>query len=179
MIYFDSKYLSQRLNINAAKWKRWAREFLPPDPLGGYQSGYARQFSHKEAFRVFLGGHLVGVLKFTIRETRQILSDLESWMKRQGFFTIPPENSNTESEADLIYIYNLERGKFAYAIRTVMARQCDATPIHNETYALTTIGTACDMLAEAQIPHARVILIKTLHRLFLEAIAAETDNSTA
>ena len=136
MIYFDSKYLSQRLQINSAKWKRWTREFLPPDPLGGYQSGYARQFSYKDAFRVYLGGHLVGVLRFTIPEARQILSDLESWIKKQGFFAIPAGNSKSNSETDHIYIYNLENGKLAYAVRTVVAHQQDGASIHTETYCI-------------------------------------------
>lgn len=175
MIYFDSKYLSQRLQINPARWKRWTREFLPPDPLGGYQSGYARQFSYRDAFRVFLGGHLVGVLRFTIPETRQILSDLESWIKKQGFFAIPAGKSKTDSEVDHIYVYNLEHGKFAYAVRTVLGHQWDGTSIHTESYTLTTIGAPCDILAESQIPHARLIMIKTLYRLFLEAITPGSE----
>ncbi len=175
MIYFDSKYLSQRLQINPAKWKRWTREFLPPDPLGGYQSGFARQFSYGDAFRVFLGGHLVGMLKFSIPEARQILSDLESWIKKQGFFAIPAGNSNRDSKVDHIYIYNLENGKFAYAVRTVMVHQWDGASMHTECYALTTINTARDILADTQIPHARVILVRVLHRLFLEAIVPKND----
>ena len=177
MIYFDSKYLSESLQINLAKWKRWTREFLPPDPLGGYQSGYARQFSYKDAFCVFLGGHLVGVLRFTIPEARQILSDLESWIKKQGFFAIPVGNSNGYPEADHIYIYNLEQGKFAYAVRTIVAHHLDGTSMHTESYALTTIGASRDILDEAKIPHARVILIKTLYRLFLDAILPKNESS--
>ncbi len=179
MIYFDSKYLSERLQINPAKWKRWTREFLPPDPLGGYQSGYARQFSYRDAFRVFLGGHMVGVLRFTIPEARQILSDLESWIKKQGFFAIPARKSNADSRADHIYIYNMENGKFAYAVRTAVAHKWDGTSIHTESYTLTIIGASRDILAEARIPHARVILINTLHRLFLEAILSRNEGSTA
>ena len=89
MIYFKSKYLSDKLDINLAKWKRWSREFLDPDPLGGYQSGVARQFSFKDAFRVFLGGHLVGVLNFTIPQARQILIDLNRWLKKNRLYSWP------------------------------------------------------------------------------------------
>ncbi|MCP4744631.1 MAG: hypothetical protein GY874_00585 [Desulfobacteraceae bacterium] len=66
------------------------REFLPPDPLGGLQSGYARQLSLKDAFYVFLGGVLVGSLKFTIPEARRILNDITPWLKATGLFSFSP-----------------------------------------------------------------------------------------
>jgi hypothetical protein len=171
MIYFDSKYLSKRLDINAAKWKRWAREFLSVDPLGGYQSGYARQFSHKDAFRVYLGGHLVGVLRFTIPEARQILTDLEVWLKKKGFYGMPQDCRPDASEADHIYIYNLVNGKFAYAVRSIIGRQRENARIHSEHYALATIGASSDIFTEAQVPHALVIHIRALYRNFSGAIA--------
>ena len=64
--FFTNRELSDKLGIKLAKWKRWSREFLPPDPLGGMQSGYARQYNPDQAFTVFLGGHLVADLKFSI-----------------------------------------------------------------------------------------------------------------
>jgi hypothetical protein len=88
MIYYNSRYLSTKLDINLARWKRWVREFLPPDPLGGMQSGVTRQFNTKDAFKVYLGGYLVGNLKFAIPDAVTILSDLSSWLKAQGYFQI-------------------------------------------------------------------------------------------
>jgi hypothetical protein len=172
VIYFDSKYLSQRLNINAAKWKRWAREFLPPDPLGGYQSGYARQFSHKEAFRVFLGGYLVGVLRLTIPEARQVLSDLDTWMKNQGLYSVPGDLNAVTAITDHIYIYDKGKGKFSYAVRTIGARQqTDNNGSCNESFVLTHIGATADTLTSPGTGHARIVLIRELHRRFLEAVA--------
>ena len=78
--FYTNQELSRKLNISLARWKRWSREFLPPDPLGGLQSGYARQYNPDEAFAVLLGGYLVGDLKFTIPEARQILHDLHNWL---------------------------------------------------------------------------------------------------
>ena len=78
--YYTNKTLSSSLGTNLAKWKRWSREFLPPDPLGGMQSGYARQYTPDEAFTVYLGGHLVADLHFTIPAARQILGDLAEWL---------------------------------------------------------------------------------------------------
>ena len=92
-------------NINLAKWKRWSREFLPPDPLGGLQSGYARQYSPDEAFTVFLGGHLVGDLKFSISETKQILVDLHQWLVDHDFYFYFSKNSGSakNSAPDINY----------------------------------------------------------------------------
>ena len=84
--FHTNRELSQAFSINLARWKRWSREFLPPDPLGGLQSGYARQYNLDEAFTVFLGGHLVGVLKFTIPESRQVLHDLHQWLVDHDFY---------------------------------------------------------------------------------------------
>ena len=84
--YYTNKDLSSKMGINLAKWKRWSRDFLPPDPLGGLQSGYARQYNPDEAFTVVLGGHLVGDLKFSISETKQILVDLHQWLVDHDFY---------------------------------------------------------------------------------------------
>lgn len=84
--FYTNKELSQKFNINLARWKRWSREFLPPDPLGGYRSGYARQYNPNEAFTVVLGGHLVGDLKFSVPEAGQILRDLNQWLVEHNFY---------------------------------------------------------------------------------------------
>jgi len=83
--YYTNRELSEVLGFKLAKWKRWSREFLPPDPLGGMQSGYARQYTPDEAFTVYLGGHLVADLNFTIPGARQILQDLLPWRSESGF----------------------------------------------------------------------------------------------
>ena len=93
--FYTNKELSQKFNVNLARWKRWSREFLPPDPLGGLQSGYARQYNPDEAFTVFLGGHLVGDLKFSIPETKQILVDLHQWLVDHNFYFYFSKNSES------------------------------------------------------------------------------------
>jgi len=84
--FYTNKELSKKFNVNLARWKRWSREFLPPDPLGGLQSGYARQYNPDEAFTVVLGGHLVGDMKFSISEAKQILIDLHRWLVNHDFY---------------------------------------------------------------------------------------------
>lgn len=80
--FYINRELSLRLGIPLSRWKRWSREFLPPDPLGGHQSGYARQYSLKDAFYVYLAGYLVSAMGFSIPEARQILLDLNGWLKK-------------------------------------------------------------------------------------------------
>ena len=73
--FYNNRELSDKLGVNLARWKRWSREFLPPDPLAGKQAGYARQYYVEHAFIVFLGGQLVADLGFSIPQARWILSE--------------------------------------------------------------------------------------------------------
>lgn len=117
MIYFNSRYLSDQLSVNLAKWKRWTREFLSPDPLGGLQSGYARQFNYKEAFRVYLGGQLVSVLRFSIHETRHILNDIDPVLKKLGFYALNPQNDPAQFQDQWLLIYLLPNGNLESSIQ--------------------------------------------------------------
>jgi hypothetical protein len=117
MIYFNSKYLSEQLGINTAKWKRWVREFLSPDPLGGLRSGYARHFNLKDAFRVHLGGLLVSALRFSIPETRQMLTDLDPLLDERGFYNLYPKQGSTQTDPQWLCIFSMPQGGFEYAIQ--------------------------------------------------------------
>ncbi len=129
--YYTNRELSRNLGINLARWKRWSREFLPPDPLGGMQSGYARQYSPDSAFTVFLGGYLVAYMKFTIPEVKQILKDLNDWLVNNGFYFIDKGDSKTSDPINsviyrhIIYICeNNLSGKhidFCYKIKGIIS----------------------------------------------------------
>jgi hypothetical protein len=102
--FYTNRELSEKLGIKLSKWKRWSREFLPPDPLGGLQSGYARQYTLDQAFIVFLGGHLVADLHFSIPETKQIIEELGPWIKKDKTATSGKTNE-TAFEDVQVYIY--------------------------------------------------------------------------
>lgn len=152
--YFTNRELSKKLNINLARWKRWSREFLPPDPLGGMQSGYARQYSPDDAFCVYLGGHLVSDLKFTIPQTKQILFDLNQWLKDKGFSFDIKGNALVKSGIDAIiekYLILIEQSenesekglKFHYTIRGIISKEAvlhEGYQVTQVRYAATTIG---------------------------------------
>lgn len=168
MIYLDSRHLANKLGINLAKWKRWSREFLDPDPLGGFQSGYARQFSFKEAFRVYLGGCLVSALHFTIPQTRSILADLKPWLKANQLYTWPPQNSDDPPRSNHVYVYELEKGNFGYAVRCLTdCHDPGEGALFQERFTLELIGLTAKKLATHPFTHARVIYINALHQRFL------------
>ena len=144
--YFTNRELSQKLEIKLAKWKRWSREFLPPDPLGGLQSGYARHYHPDEAFCVYLGGCLVADLKFSIPEAKRILSDLETWLEQQGFrFNAePPEKQNAPEAAKryLIRVFRNSKQGFWYEIRGIVANEkqvCQDVELNAELYEKTVV----------------------------------------
>lgn len=77
---FTYRELSEKLDINLAKLKRWGREFLPPDYSAGQGQGVARILSIDEAFIIFLSGHLVSSLKYSIPDTKIIMELLIPWL---------------------------------------------------------------------------------------------------
>lgn len=174
-IYFKSKYLSERLNINLAKWKRWSRDFLTPDPLGGLQSGVARQFNLKDAFKVYLGGYLVGELKLTIPEALIVLKDLSSWLKKNGYFGLEAtiaKRSLQSAPTHMIYLYREGHQKWCYAVRTLEgAADSDDVDKVGEIYSQTLIGTSVDPLASGAAESAHVVVISTLFNNFLNKIS--------
>lgn len=151
--FFTNREVSKRLNINLSKWKRWSREFLPPDPLGGMQSGFARQYSPDGAFTVYLGGHLVADLKYTIPEAKQIVTDLHSWFAEKGFYFDARSNATVNQGVDPVikkYIIFIEREKdpgnaigFMYTIRGIISNEpvnYNGFEIMKELYRETTMG---------------------------------------
>lgn len=174
MIYYQSKELSIKLGINLAKWKRWSRDFLPPDPLGGLQSGVARQFNLKDAFKVYFGGYLVGELKFTIPDAIKISTDLSTWMKKNGLYNLQPQpwqELNRNSPRTYLYIHWCSNGHFAYTIRTVTAyARSDSDNCYQETFSQELIGTETDLLAAGKSPSAHAIAITVLYQDFLRRI---------
>jgi len=107
--FYAARELAGCLNLRLSKWKRWSRQFLPPDPLGGRQSGYARQYSFSDAFKVYFGGHLVSALGFSVADAANVLSDLNDWFKEQGFFAFSAPNApNGAAENPLLEDRRLE-----------------------------------------------------------------------
>lgn len=175
--YYTNRQLSLKLEIKLAKWKRWSREFLPPDPLGGLQSGYARHYHPDEAFGVYLGGVLVADLKFSIPEAKRILSDLAEWFEKNGFCFNAEAWPNPEASQGTPYYLvkvftNREQG-FWYEIRRIgaHAKQVrEGMGINTEGCAKAVIDPLGIQTGEHAIAVYRVINITFLLRAFLERL---------
>ncbi len=181
--FYPNRDLSSRLNINLAKWKRWSREFLPPDPLGGMQSGYARQYNFNDAFKVFLGGHLVAELRFTIPESKQILEDLHKWLLDKGFYQDLEEKAEPIQGVDkMVRNYRIEIGRasrasagnlaFDYTIRGILSdRPIDYSgfPVREERY-VETVMPPLEAVIVAGMVGVRLLYISELYRYFSETL---------
>lgn len=132
--FYTNRELSEILNINLARWKRWSRAFLPPDPLGGMRSGYARQYVFKDLFKVFLGGYLLSHLRMSVLESQRILKDLSPWLDQHGFYygngSNNPERKHTPCRIHVaaLQMDGTSNGpEFAYLIQKTIDVRVDAS----------------------------------------------------
>jgi len=183
--FYNNRELSGKFGVNLARWKRWAREFLPPDPLAGQQAGYARQYYVDDAFTVFLGGHLVAELGFSIPEARIILADTSEWMKARGFHFDPRGNSSPKKGIDIhvksyvIYIQApADQSPTIVARGTIgtLAYEYEGFPVTKEIYVDQPIGRengagSCPGMAGTN----RILRISYLLDQFKKALDPEGD----
>ena len=185
--FYTNKELAQRFHINLSRWKRWSREFLPPDPLGGMQSGYARQYNPNEAFILYLAGHLVSGMKFSISEARQILSTLEPWLRQHGFlFSFSstaqkdPQDGALFSAWQLVIVVRHQdagRQQWLTCLARGMERSAGRQDFkgRRQCYVEFPIGPEKDEFLLENIESFRVLNISVLHQRFLNALKAERD----
>lgn len=129
--FYLGRELAESLSLPLSRWKRWSREFLPPDPLGGLQSGYARQYSLRDAFAVYLAGYLVSETGYSIPEARKILQDLNEWLKKnviEHYEAAPDGNGDrmpqtAGTDLMILPICGQTPPAFTYRIRSVVSCQ--------------------------------------------------------
>lgn len=85
-LIFKNSEIADKLEISHPKVKRMDREILGPNPKATMRSGYAREHTLREAFIIYLACHLVSALHFTVFDARQILSDIDAWLEKQGMY---------------------------------------------------------------------------------------------
>ena len=182
--FYKNQELSQKFNIKLSRWKRWSREFLPPDPLGGLQSGYARQYNPDQAFTVFLGGYLVGDLKFTIPEARLILHDLQDWLVAHKFyFDYSGSSRSTPKNSLTIQYYQIAicrtadadsgNSGFIYYIKSVIADErtdADGKPVHQKGFVQASINSGENSAHINEVASYRVLNISVLRNRFLNSL---------
>lgn len=186
--FYTNRELSEKLDVNIAKWKRWSREFLPPDPLGGMQSGYARQYTTDDSLTVYLGGHLVSELKYTIPEAKIILNDLQKWLMNNGFYINSEskrkykENVNELITKHIIYIIraknsNNNSNNFFYRVRGIISdKPIDyrGFKIREERYVEISMGQKGEGNTTYDMKTAKILNITEIHRYFKVCLADGT-----
>jgi len=190
--FFTNRELSDRLGIKLAKWKRWSREFLSPDPLGGMQSGYARQFNPDQAFTVFLGGHLVADLKFSIPEANKIIQDLNKWLSEKGFFFNPRGRSTIDKNVDALiekYIIFIRREKgldkrfkFIYTARGIISNepvQHKGFEMMKKLYVETSVNLGPEKPSEMDMNVVKTLYITGILRDFVDAVGLDRNRYAA
>lgn len=186
--YFTNREIAEKLDVNLARWKRWSRAFLPPDPLGGMQSGYARQYVFKDLFKVYLGGHLVSHLKLSVADAQAVLSDLTPWLKKMGFLELNGSVEKLRHRVGVKHPYriylrllNPANGKknsvFGYLIqkiidiRPVSENECQINQVIEETIL------GCDISGGSTFLQVADISMINLSALFYDLVErlASTD----
>lgn len=186
--FFTNRELSDRLDIKLSKWKRWSREFLPPDPLGGMQSGYARQYHPDQAFTVFLGGHLVADLKFSIPEANKIIQDLNKWLSEKGFFFDPRGHSVFDNGLDALikkYIIFIRREKgsekpfqFIYTARGVISNepvQYNGFEIMKKLYVETSVNQGPEKTSKMDMNVVKTLYITGILTDFVDIMGLDRE----
>jgi len=118
-----NSFLSERTGIPHTKIRRWAKEFLPPDPRAGLRSGFTKEYSLNDSFLIYLGGHLVSELKFEVYEARRILQDLKSWLVESGQlpepegFVLSGEHSLRIIKYEILIVPGRRLGNFEYRVK--------------------------------------------------------------
>ncbi len=80
--------LFEAFEVIESTWKRWSREFLPPDPSAGKSKGKAREYNQDEAFMIWFGGQLLVAKQMSVVEAKDVVKALGIYMDNQGFIPI-------------------------------------------------------------------------------------------
>jgi len=80
-----NKILADSMGVPLTRIRRWAKEYLPPDPKATRQSGYLREYSDNDGWFLFISGIIMDATGFTFRKTQKIMNEiLKPWMFRVG-----------------------------------------------------------------------------------------------
>ena len=183
--FYTNRELSKNFDIRLSKWKRWSREFLPPDPLGGLQSGYARQYTMDQAFIVFLGGHLVADLHFSIPESKQVLEELGPWINNHK--TERSVKTDEKAFDDVqVYIFRELSSKsegmaFAYLERKRLADEPygqGGPDVRHEVYIekpipVSTRSNNLELFDTPEKIESRILYISRLYDRFVDQMTAD------
>lgn len=113
-----NKSLSNILGYKLGTIKRWATYFCEPDPdpAGGQHSFKIRAYTIDEALKIGLGGYLIGLMRFRIKEATMVMSDISEWLHKKGLSFSDVLKYKSEYVISIIF---LESG-FCYEVKEIM-----------------------------------------------------------
>lgn len=172
---FSNRQIASILGETQTKARRWAKEFLPPDPDKGLRSGRTRRHSLNEVFSVYVGGHLVSKMDFSVLEAKTILKDLAVWMEREGLY---PEKTSKYAPKDhgadnlKIARYDIHIMlttiplAFSYECRGLIREQRSRNDVVSSEYIVDSFfGAGQPVQLSPVIDHVRILPISgLLHR---------------
>lgn len=171
-VRFSNRQIGWILGETQTKARRWVKEFLPPDPGTGLRSGRTRQHGLNEVFTVYLGGHLVGKMGFSVLEAKTILRDLALWMEREGLY---PEKTSKYAPKDrggvnvIAVRYDIHimptriPVAFCYECRGIIRVQRSGNDIVKSEYSVDSFfGAGQPVQMNPIIDHVRILRISSL-----------------
>lgn len=112
--------LARASKLPISKVRRNTKEFLPPDPQAGRRSGYSRRFKLDDAFKIFIGTHLVTILGYSFSDARTIITDIWPWAESVNLLpgkTAPLTGLDKDVINYTVRIYNdAPNGGFHYIV---------------------------------------------------------------
>ena len=127
-----NKELSEKFGIPLTKIRRYAKDFLPPDPEATQHSGKARKHHMNEALTIYLAEHLIADMGFKTKEAKNILKVLEPWLFRKGFYPEKPPGVVPEEGHTLIHIIRAgtESGFFYKSVKLIYNKPIEQDKMH-------------------------------------------------
>ena len=172
---FSNRQIASILGQTQTKTRRWVKEFLPPDPDKGLRSGRTRRHGLNEVFTVFLGGHLVSRMDFSVQEAKTVLKDLAVWLESEGLY--PQKTSNYApkdhggedlgiSRYDIHVMLTSIPRAFCYECRGLIKEQRDGNHVVRSEYVVDSFfGAGQPVQMSPVIDHVRILPISgLLHR---------------
>jgi hypothetical protein len=176
MLNFSTRRMASILGEPQTKARRWVKEFLPPDPDKGLRSGRTRRHSLNEVFHVYLGGHLVTRMDFSVLEARTILKDLALWMEREGLYPektvkYAPKDHDGESlgiaRYDIHIMPTMIPLAFCYECRGLIRKQTGKNRVVRSEYVVDSFfGSGQPVQMSPVIDHVRILPISGLSYRF-------------
>lgn len=166
---FSNKRIALILGESQTKARRWAKEFLPPDPERGLRSGKTRQHSLNSVFIVFLGGYLVNGMGFSVSAAKIILKDLYPWIAREGLlpkkkakFASKSRNGENVERYDIYIMLTGKALAFCYECRGLIREIKDTDGMVRSEYSVEFFRGMHVTETNPIIDHARILSISHL-----------------